>query len=94
MARYIDADLLRIEMEELYEHHIEMRNFSADGAVADCLTMLNNAPTADVAEVKHGEWQRQKNGFYFVCSVCGKAAATKGNYCHSCGAKMDKENTQ
>ena len=21
--------------------------------------------------------------------VCGKAAATKGNYCHSCGARMD-----
>ena len=40
-------------------------------------------------EVKHGEWQRQKNGFYFVCSVCGKAAATKGNFCHNCGAEMD-----
>lgn len=50
---------------------------------------MEKIPTADVAEVKHGEWQRQKNGFYFVCSVCGKAAATKGNYCHSCGAKMD-----
>lgn len=50
MARYIDADLLHIKMEDLYEHHIEMRNFSADGAVADCLDMLDNAPTADVVE--------------------------------------------
>ncbi len=40
-------------------------------------------------EVVHGEWARQKNGFYFLCSVCGKAAANKGNYCHNCGAKMD-----
>lgn len=51
MARYIDADLLRIEMVDLYKHHIEMRSFSANGAVADCLIMLNNAPTADVEEV-------------------------------------------
>lgn len=51
MARYIDADLLHIKMEDLYEHHIEMRNYSADGAVADCLDMLDNTPTADVVEV-------------------------------------------
>ena len=44
---------------------------------------------ADVVEVVHGEWLRQNGGFFFLCSVCGKAAATKGNYCHSCGAKMD-----
>lgn len=44
---------------------------------------------ADFEEVKHGEWQRQKNGFYFLCSACGKASATKGNYCHNCGCKMD-----
>lgn len=51
MARYIDADLLHIQMEDLYEHHIEMKNFSADGAVADCLDLLDNVPTADVVEV-------------------------------------------
>lgn len=43
----------------------------------------------DFVEVKHGEWLRQNGGFFFLCSACGKAAATKGNYCHSCGAKMD-----
>ena len=54
------------------------------------LKMCNSIKNkSDVVEVKHGEWQRQKNGFYFLCSVCGKAAATKGNYCHNCGAKMD-----
>lgn len=51
-------------------------------------------PIADVAEVVHGEWKRQKQGFYFLCSVCGRSAATKGNYCHACGAKMDKGSTQ
>ena len=51
MARYIDADKLHIQMEDLYEHHIEMKNFSADGAVADCLDLLDNTLTADVVEV-------------------------------------------
>lgn len=45
--------------------------------------------SSNVVEAKHGEWLRQNGGFFFLCSVCGKAAATKGNYCHSCGAKMD-----
>lgn len=53
MARYIDADVLRDEMEELYEHHLAMGNFSADSAVSDCLYFLDNTPTADVVEVKH-----------------------------------------
>lgn len=51
MARYIDADKLYAEMEDLYEHHVEMRNFSADGAVADCLDILAKQPSADVVEV-------------------------------------------
>lgn len=62
--------------------------------VKSILTDLTEQATADVEKVVHGEWQRQKQGFYFLCSVCGKAAATKGNYCHACGAKMDKESTQ
>lgn len=102
MARYIDADLLHIRMEDLYEHRIEMKNFSADGAVADCLDLLDNAPTADVAEVKHGEWKKPqfsgRRGFYsvkdFVCNKCGGAFGVEQgnllmNYCPNCGAKMD-----
>lgn len=64
---------------------------NGDDRVLENSPCANYKDKADVTEVKHREWQRQKNGFYFVCSVCGKAAATKGNYCHSCGAKMDKE---
>lgn len=102
MARYIDADVLRIEMEDLYEHHIEMRNFSADGAVADCLTMLNNAPTADVVEVKHGEWKNvvvYNDTCIATCSNCRQqiverecnatAFKLENEFCRKCGAKMD-----
>ena len=80
MARYINA-------AKSAEVVSEKLNIPLD----DLVDVFAEIPSADVAEVKRGEWQRQKNGFYFICSVCGKASATKGNYCHSCGAKMDKE---
>lgn len=94
MARYIDADELHIKMEDLYEHHIEMKNFSADGAVADCLDLLDKQPTADVVEVKHGEWERKiKNGRPrgLKCSLCGRNIHFHENYCPECGAKMDRQ---
>ena len=71
-----------------------VRNYTyqqIERAYDEAIACIESRPSADDGKVKHGEWQRQKNGFYFICSVCGKAAATKGNYCHSCGAKMGKE---
>lgn len=57
--------------------------------VSFALEQVDKLPTADVVEVKHGEWLKQNGGFFVLCSLCSKASATKGNYCHSCGAKMD-----
>ena len=90
MARYIDADKLYAEMEDLYEHHIEMRNFSADGAVADCLDILVKQPTADVVEVKHGKWIFTDSSLFPVyrCSVCNKRDDGKTRFCPNCGAEM------
>jgi hypothetical protein len=48
MARYIDADVLREKMNSLYRYHLKKSNYSADGAVADCLNFLDDTPTADV----------------------------------------------
>ena len=59
-------------------------------------------PTADVAEVKHGEWYVTEYE-YLNCSICGEAMYTGCNstqeanllkdhwtsYCPNCGAKMD-----
>ena len=58
--------------------------------------------TADVAEVKHGEWYVTEYE-YLNCSICGEAMYTGCNstqeanllkdhwksYCPNCGAKMD-----
>ena len=42
---------------------------------------------ADVAEVRHGYWEENRNGT-FTCSVCG-GQSSKMDWCGRCGAKMD-----
>lgn len=61
---------------------------------------LDKLPTADVEEVKHGEWLEHEVMFYdgdfrseypkkgYKCSECGRVMWVKEPYCN-CGAKMD-----
>ena len=86
MARYIDADkLFRYVDEQTHLSKGKLQNYIRE----------NN--TADVEQVKHGEW---KQGIPYICSKCGKPAPTKKNtdieyscwlspFCPHCGAKMD-----
>ena len=69
MARYIDADKL-----------IEGRVENDPVVIA-----ANCTPTADVQEVKCGEWIDD------TCSQCGYGVMPWNaiNYCPNCGAKMD-----
>ena len=53
-------------------------------------------PTADVAEVRHGRWE--KHGSKWQCTGCKVLMSIDGTpqenllyYCPNCGAKMDKE---
>lgn len=93
MSRYIDADVL---IDDL----IHNRSFYP----ALVSSAIKNTPTADVVEVRHGEWEyRQLDEYKYYevsCSCCG--AKYWGNYdaynepdgfyyCPNCGAKMDGE---
>ena len=102
MPRYIDADALLEEFdteaptnwndtESEIQEQTDFRYYRG---------LVENAPTADVAEVKHGEWIR-KDGF-LVCSECDatkpiafstvlKTTYYKCDFCNRCGAKMDGE---
>lgn len=51
---------------------------------------LLESSTADVEEVRHGEWIEQSI-YSFKCSVCGEIEKYESPYCRWCGAKMDKE---
>ena len=68
----------------------------------DLAEALNNAPTLDVAPVRHGRWIGIEYDGYadgcpvydvFECSECGYEhkgeSDTLTSYCPNCGAKMD-----
>lgn len=107
MARYIDAEKLSrdvisswdrdthktIEASRIHrqEHH-------------HLMSIIEKQPTADVVEVKHGEWiESEKEEYYeswivnswykpLICSECGYKRPPLDNYkypiCQNCGADM------
>ena len=98
MSKYIDADKFaeRIKLSPAFKNMA----FEGDLLQRVVLDILGNAPTADVAEVKHGEWiddiqkfsspagVTQKYLVGYKCSLCGRTERIKEPYCN-CGAKMD-----
>ena len=96
MARYIDAENL---IEELSAACMPIHEKGITGILGDdssIVDIINQIPTVEVQEVKHGEWQEQ--GKIYICSQCGYIFDTEGylaffNYCPCCGARMegDKE---
>lgn len=91
MARYIDADKLKgwlrldqagtkntvtHQSEGLHPIRImQLKCFIGD--IEYCLSKINEAPTADVVEVKHGEWLKTDAYPHRVyCSLCYKIYVT------------------
>ena len=100
MSRYIDADKLieRLVFKRNTDNIDRKKYAGLECAIAQC----KKAPTADVVEVRHGEWETildcQPNrllAYRHICSECKntyKDLNCRGhNYCHWCGAKMDGE---
>ena len=101
MARYIDADklLARIKGRHTVRYFTPTKE---DLQLIDIFEIINTQPTADVVEVRHGEWldNYEKittlggNGVPkeylcgYKCSLCGRTEIGKEPYCN-CGAKMD-----
>lgn len=91
MSRYIDAEKLTDSIFD-WDMTIEDLYYSL-------CKLVDDVPTADVQEVKHGYWIPERDPDEnnriqcFHCSVCdddfhyiGAFVATK--YCPNCGAKM------
>lgn len=103
MSDYINRD-------ELIKHIKDLPTWWGDDSVGcafyltRAITSIENAPAADVQEIKHGEWTKDDSGGCY-CSACGWYAdydydyvtyvTNNGlgngdfNYCPHCGAKMD-----
>lgn len=96
---YIERGALLKRFEELHDGG----NWLVNDYNADWIhSFIENAPAADVVEVRHGEWIDKPTGAYgrmqSWCSSCGKHSGIGGiesnrhkPYCPKCGAKMDGE---
>lgn len=51
MAEYIEREAVLEILNGLYNHHLTMGNYAADGATQDCIEAVIEAPAADVVEV-------------------------------------------
>lgn len=90
MARYIDADRLKDAFHTDTEH-LQSR----DEHLFDLIMFeIDETPTAEVEEVKHGEWKLHPDGSG-TCSCCNRTQKfvwdydNAQNFCGHCGAKMD-----
>lgn len=86
MAEYIK----RTDVEEWLKDICEATESDADYVLA----RVDEIPSADVAEVKHGKWIKPTSDPYTMlakCSVCGFDLGFITNFCPNCGARMDGE---
>lgn len=107
MARYIHAERLKDSMFAYYDCLSEsakgrpykgdtLMDYEVVDMIEDC---IENAPTADVEEVKHGEYIYSSTDNKWHCSECfAERPRNNGDIpysdiycCYKCGAKMDGE---
>ena len=90
MPRYIDADAL---LQNLKKQYGEDLGWQCTVNMSDIGMMIEDAPTADFVEVKHGRWKGAGLGDY-LCSECWEvySGGNDFNYCPNCGAKMGGDN--
>ena len=90
MAEYIEREAFR---KQLIDRQITTAFFNQPQRheIGCIVEMLDNTPTADVVEVRHGEWMvayRGRSATVYECSECGHLEFGTSDYC-VCGAKMD-----
>ena len=71
--------------------YIEDDGIYSEGVEKECITFI---PSADIVEVRHGEWKVYFDGKELMCSSCKATFWDEDgnggtNYCPHCGAKMD-----
>lgn len=93
----IEMTICDAEMRKAHEEMIRLQerlNLFSDRKtmLQGLLQTVGEIPPADVAPVKHGEWEKKPFliGTSYYCSECGDNFGEPYNYCPNCGAKMDE----
>ena len=98
MAEYIDREAVVDAVTDIYYDTPEI-NLTAEKFEA----AINGIPSADVAPVRHGRWEKWNGDDRHHCTVCECYANAErdsygyiayeflDNYCPNCGAKMESE---
>ena len=98
MTKYIKLEeLMKFPIRRNHYNKVHGNDFVS--GIEMVLEYAKNIPAADVAQVRHGRWEKQ-SGLY-SCSECGMTCPYDVqadvieywacNYCPNCGAKMDGE---
>ena len=103
MAEYIERDALidaveSIDWYRVYKGKLTAGSPSSENALykaSSIYAVIDNAPAADVAPVRHGRWEWDTEDIY-RCSNCAEKSHVKEvmghpewDYCPNCGATMD-----
>ena len=95
MARYIDADNIKLKGISIFDQNLEILI-----PLSDVRKSLQMTPTADVQEVRHGRWIKGNyvcGEYEFKCSVCGNTewhTSYSTPFCPHCGARMDLDENE
>ena len=102
MAKYVDIEKAEYPYMSMSMWGVNSKDCKVyNEGVKATEDMIQALPTADVEEVKHGEWKmeyyetRSTRGRLirnktFTCSNCNRRnGRITTNYCSNCGAKMD-----
>ena len=115
MAEYIEREALRNSVESIDWYNVYKGKLTAGAPntenalykASSIYAVIDNAPAADVSQVRHGHWvsltECANEGVY--CSICKKKVwksdyawcskrsrnKLRSNYCTNCGAAMDLE---
>lgn len=102
MSRYIDAEKLKCSIDSETDSIFDW-DMTIEELYYNLCELVDDEPTADVQEVKHGYWIPERDPDEnsriqcYHCSICdddfhyiGAFIATK--YCPNCGARMDGDN--
>lgn len=99
MSRYIDAEKLKCSIDSETDSIFDW-DMTIEELYYNLCKLIDDELTADVQEVKHGEWLKPSNDSVdskqWICSECKGLTETAYycghcyySYCPNCGARMD-----